>query len=370
MPKYIYQYENWTDFTWQNAAVSASLGEVRFLQGNLLGLIRSLGFASKEERNLDSLTLDVLKSSEIEGEKLDREQVRSSVARRLGLNVAGLVPTPRNVDGVVEMMLDATQNHRDRLTEERLFGWHAALFPTGYSGMNKITVAQYRADEMKVVSGAIGKEKIHYEAVPAKNVKDEMNKFLAWFNNDDVIIDPVLRSAIAHLWFITIHPFDDGNGRIARAISDMMLARSENSRERFYSLSKHILAERKEYYDVLKQTQHGGSDITGWLIWFLSVLRNALQETECSVQNVLLKAAFWEDRRDIVMNSRQRLMVNKLFDELSGKLTTSKWAKITKCSTDTALRDITDLIEKGILIKDEAGGRSANYRLTDSKGKK
>ena len=365
MPEYIYQHENWTDFTWKNAIVSRSLGEVRLLQGRLLGLIRSLGFPSKEEKNLDTLTLDVLKSSEIEGERLDREQVRSSVARKLGLNVAGLVPTPRNVDGVVEMMLDATQRYKDPLTEERLFGWHAALFPIGYSGMNRIAVAQYRAGEMKVVSGAIGKERIHYEAVPAKDVKEEMDKFLAWLNDDGVVIDAVLRSAVAHLRFITIHPFDDGNGRIARAIADMMLARSEDSAERFYSLSKQILAKRNEYYDVLKRTQHGGKDITEWLVWFLSALGDALRETEDSVQSVLLKAAFWEKHRDVPMNERQRRIVNMFFDGLSGKLTTSRWAKITKCSADTALRDINDLIGKGILKRGEAGGRSADYKLAD-----
>ena len=364
MPEYIYQRRNWTDFTWQNAAVSAALGEVRLLQGNILGLIRSLGFSSKEERNLDALTVDVQKSSEIEGEKLDYEQVRSSVARRLGMNTAGLVPSPRNVDGVVEMMLDATQNYCDPLTEERLFGWHAALFPTGYSGMNKITVAKYRTNEMKVVSGAIGKEKIHYEAVPAKDVKKEMNEFVTWFNGD-AAIDPVLRSAIAHLWFITIHPFDDGNGRIARAISDMMLARSENSAERFYSLSKHILDRRREYYDVLKRTQHGDNDITEWLLWFLGTLKNALRETEGSVHGILLKASFWEKHKNVTMNERQRLMINTILDGLSGKLTTSRWAKITKCSTDTALRDISDLIGKSILKRGEAGGRSADYELAD-----
>ena len=363
MPEYIYQRKNWTDFTWQNAAVSASLGEVRLLQGRLLGQVRLLGFPSKSEKNIDALATDVLKSSEIEGEKLDYEQIRSSIVRRLGMDTAGLVPSPRNVDGIVEMMIDAAQNNNRPLTEERLFGWHAALFPTGYSGMNKIAVAMYRTHEMKVVSGAIGKEKIHYEAVAAKDVKAEMDRFLAWFNNGKVVIDTVLRSAIAHLWFVTVHPFDDGNGRIARAISDMLLARSENSAERFYSMSKHILARRSEYYDVLKRTQHGDGDITEWLVWFLDSLKNALTEAEDGIKNVLLKAAFWEKNVSIPMNERQRFMVNALFDGFIGKLTTSKWAKMTKCSTDTALRDISDLIGKGILVKNEAGGRSANYDL-------
>lgn len=362
MSKYIYQKENWTDFVWDNAIVSAVLGDVRLLQGKMLGQIHSLGFSSKEEKKLEMLTLDVLKSSEIEGETLNYEQVRSSVARRLGINTAGLVTSPRDVEGVVEMMLDATQNYSEPLTEDRLFGWHAALFPTGYSGMHKITVARYRTEEMQIVSGAMGKEKVHYEAVAATDVEKEMKLFLDWFNDDTIQIDPVLKAAIAHFWFIIIHPFDDGNGRIARAISDRMLARSESSKERFYSLSKQILAERNDYYAVLKKTQHN-NDITDWLVWFLNCLKTALLETENSMQNILLKTEFWEKHKDILINERQRLMINKLFDDFYGKLTTSKWAKITKTSTDTALRDIKDLMEKGILQQEEAGGRSANYSL-------
>lgn len=362
MSKYIYQKENWTDFVWDNAIVSAVLGDVRLLQGKMLGQIHSLGFSSKEEKKLEMLTLDVLKSSEIEGETLNYEQVRSSVARRLGINTAGLVTSPRDVEGVVEMMLDATQNYSEPLTEDRLFGWHAALFPTGYSGMHKITVARYRTEEMQIVSGAMGKEKVHYEAVAATDVEKEMKLFLDWFNDDTVQIDPVLKAAIAHFWFIIIHPFDDGNGRIARAISDRMLARSESSKERFYSLSKQILAERNDYYAVLKKTQHN-NDITDWLVWFLNCLKTALLETENSMQYILLKTEFWEKHKDILINERQRLMINKLFDDFYGKLTTSKWAKITKTSTDTALRDIKDLMEKGILQQEEAGGRSVNYSL-------
>lgn len=362
MSKYIYQKENWTDFVWDNAIVSAVLGDVRLLQGKMLGQIHSLGFSSKEEKKLEMLTLDVLKSSEIEGETLNYEQVRSSVARRLGINTAGLVTSPRDVEGVVEMMLDATQNYSEPLTEDRLFGWHAALFPTGYSGMHKITVARYRTEEMQIVSGAMGKEKVHYEAVAATDVEKEMKLFLDWFNDDTIQIDPVLKAAIAHFWFIIIHPFDDGNGRIARAISDRMLSRSESSKERFYSLSKQILAERNDYYAVLKKTQHN-NDITDWLVWFLNCLKTALLETENSMQNILLKTEFWEKHKDILINERQRLMINKLFDDFYGKLTTSKWAKITKTSTDTALRDIKDLMEKGILQQEEAGGRSANYSL-------
>lgn len=362
MSKYIYQKENWTDFVWDNAIVSAVLGDVRLLQGKMLGQIHSLGFSSKEEKKLEMLTLDVLKSSEIEGETLNYEQVRSSVARRLGINTAGLVTSPRDVEGVVEMMLDATQNYSEPLTEDRLFGWHAALFPTGYSGMHKITVARYRTEEMQIVSGAMGKEKVHYEAVAATDVEKEMKLFLDWFNDDTIQIDPVLKAAIAHFWFIIIHPFDDGNGRIARAISDRMLARSESSKERFYSLSKQILAERNDYYAVLKKTQHN-NDITDWLVWFLNCLKTALLETENSMQNILLKTEFWEKHKDILINERQRLMINKLFDDFYEKLTTTKWAKITKTSTDTALRDIKDLMEKGILQQEEAGGRSVNYSL-------
>jgi Fic family protein len=366
MPKYIYQYEAWTDFTWENAAVSAALGEVRLLQGKILGQVHSLGFSSKEEKNLETLTLDVIKSSEIEGEKLHYEQVRSSIARRLGIKTGGLVSSPRNVDGVVEMMLDATQNYKNPLTEERLFGWHAALFPTGYSKIYKIKDAQYRTEEMQVVSGAMGKERVHYEALPAKNIKTEMNKFLSWLNDDTVVIDSVLKSAIAHFWFIIIHPFDDGNGRIARAISDMLLARSENSSERFYSLSNQIQQEKNIYYETLKTEQHSKRDITQWLVWFLTCLKHTLLETEKSMQNILRKAEFWEKHKSIPINERQRLMINKLFDDFFGKLTSSKWAKITKCSTDTALRDIKDLIEKEILQQKEGGGRSANYTLIEN----
>ena len=363
MVKYIYQNENWTDFSWENASVSAALGEVRLLQGKILGQIHSLGFSLKEEKNLEMLTLDVIKSSEIEGEKLNYEQVRSSIARRLGINTAGLVSSPRNVDGVVEMMLDATQNFKNSLTEERLFGWHAALFPTGYSGMYKIEVAKYRSEEMQIVSGAMGIERVHYEAVPAKNVKAEMDKFLLWLNNDNIVIDSVLKSAIAHFWFIIIHPFDDGNGRIARAISDMLLARSENSSERFYSLSNLIQIDRDNYYETLKTVQHSSGDITQWLVWFLTCLWFALLDAGKSMQNIVRKAEFWERHKETPINERQRTMINKLFDDFFGKLTSSKWAKMTKTSSDTALRDIKDLIEKGILQQEKEGGRSVNYTL-------
>jgi Fic family protein len=366
MAKYIYQYKNWTNFTWDYSKIAVLLGEVRNLQGKLSGTMNGLGFSLKSEAMLETLTLDIMKSSEIEGEKLNRKQVRSSIAKRLGLETGGLIFIDRNVEGVVEMLLDATQNYTQALSEDRLFGWHSALFPSGRSGMYKIEVGKYRTGEMQVVSGAMGMEKIHYEAVKVEKVKPEMDKFINWINEKSPI-DTVLKSAIAHLWFVTIHPFDDGNGRIARAISDMLLARSDGSSQRFYSMSNQILKERKKYYSALEKIQHGDSDITLWLNWFLNCLKNSLLNTEIVLKSVFRKADFWEKHKNTSINERQRLMLNKLFDDFYGKLTSSKWAKITNCSTDTALRDIKDLIEKGILSQDEAGGRSANYRLNDIK---
>jgi Fic family protein len=362
--KYIYEYENWTNFTWQDTAINAIFGEVRNLQGKIIGQMNTLGFASKEETSLTTLTLDVIKSSEIEGEKLDYQQVRSSIARRLGINVAGLVPSDRNVEGIVDMMLDATQNYQKPLTEERLLGWHSALFPAGFSGMHRIEVGRYRSGEMQIVSGAIGKERVHYEAVAARKVKEEMDKFLNWFN-DDLKIDPVLKAAIAHFWFIIIHPFDDGNGRMARAISDLMLTRADGSPARFYSMSSQILVERKQYYEILQKVQHSSGNITDWLDWFLHCLKNALLATEHTLQKLLRKTEFWKIHENTELNERQRLVLNKLFDGFDGKLKSSKWAKIAKCSPDTALRDIKDLIEKGILRQEQQGGRSTNYELAD-----
>ncbi|WP_257667737.1 Fic family protein [Parapedobacter tibetensis] len=364
MAKYIYQNKNWTDFIWQDKALNMVFGEVRHLQGKIAGQMSSLGFSMQEEANLTTLTLDVVKSSEIEGEQLNYEQVRSSIARRLGLDVAGLVLTDRNVEGVVEMMLDATQKYLQPLTEDRLFGWHSALFPAGHSGMYKIEVGHYRTGEMQVVSGAMGKEKIHYEAVPSEFVNEEMDKFLDWLNSD-LKMDMVLKAAIAHFWFIIIHPFDDGNGRIARAISDLLLARADESPERFYSMSSQILVERKRYYEVLQKVQHSSGDITEWLEWFLHCLKNALLETENTLQQVVHKAEFWKIHEHTPLNERQRLVLNKLLDGFDGKLKSSKWAKIAKCSPDTALRDIKDLIEKGILRQEEQGGRSTNYELVE-----
>ncbi|MGQ7944262.1 Fic family protein [Flavobacterium sp. WC2509] len=368
MAKYIYEHQNWTKFTWQDKSINVIFGKVRLMQGKIIGQMNTLGFSAKEEATLTALTLDVVKSSEIEGELLNYDQVRSSIARRLGINTAGLVPSNRHIEGVVEMMLDATQRYTSTLTEDRLFGWHAALFPTGFSGPYKIETGKYRTDEMQVVSGAMGKEKVHYKAVKPELVKAEMDKFLDWFNNNNSL-DLVLKAAIAHFWFIIIHPFDDGNGRIGRAITDMLLARAENSGERFYSMSSQILIERKQYYEVLQKVQHSTGDITEWIEWFLHCLKNAIFATENTTQKIMHKAEFWKLHEQTLINERQRLVLNKLFDDFEGKLQTSKWAKITKTSTDTALRDIKDLIGKGILQQTNEGGRNANYELTSFKNK-
>lgn len=362
MAKYIYQYENWPNFTWHEEKIQVILGKVRHLQGKLFGQMSTLGFSIKEETLLAVLITDVLKSSEIEGEKLNYEQVRSSIAKKLGLDHNDTIYPSRDVEGVVEMMLDATQKFDQPLDEERLFNWHGALFPTGRSGMHKIETACYRTGEMQIVSGPMGKERLHYQAPPPTVIKKEMDVFLNWFNNDSSL-DLVVKSAVAHFWFIIIHPFNDGNGRIARALSDLLLARSENSTFRFYSLSKQLLFEKKVYYAMLQEVQHSDGDITEWIRWFLNSLYRALQSTEESIKNVLRKADFWNIHIETTLNSRQRLMLNKLLGDFVGKLKTSKWAKIAKCSQDTALRDIKDLIEKGILEQEESGGRSTNYQL-------
>lgn len=362
---YIHQLKNWPNFTWNTEALLTRLGEVRHRQGRVLGLMSSAGFKLQQTAVLDTLTLDVTKSSEIEGEKLNTDQVRSSIARRLGIEFAGAVLADRGVEGVVEMMLDATQNYTADLTEDRLFGWHAALFPTGRSGMHKITVAAWRTREagpMQVVSGAMGKEKVHFEAPEAGRLPAEMATFLAWFNAHPNT-DAVLKAAIAHLWFVTIHPFDDGNGRITRAITDMQLARADGTSQRFYSMSAQILREKTAYYNILEQTQKGGLDITAWLSWFLDCLFQAMDHTEATLATVANRAKFWEMNRDAALNGRQQYMVNILLDNFFGKLTSTKWAKITKSSPDTALRDIQDLIEKGILEKEPGGGRNTTYSI-------
>lgn len=365
MRPYIHQKDQWPAFTWDSAQVLELLSEARNVQGRLIGKMETLGFVLQNEAILDTLTLDVLKSSEIEGELLNPDQVRSSIARRLGIELAGAVESDRNVDGVVEMMLDASQHSFAPLTTNRLFDWHASLFPTGRSGMHKITVGAWRKDStgpMQVVSGAMGKEKVHFQAPDSALLELEMSRFLAWFNTSK--IDLVLKAAIAHLWFVTIHPFEDGNGRITRAISDMLLSRSDKSSQRFYSLSAQIRLERKQYYALLEKTQSGDLDLTEWIAWFLNCLIHAVKASDILLTRVLAKADFWQKNREALFNERQRKLVNLLLDEFEGKLSSSKWAKIAKCSKDSAVRDINDLIEKGILQKEAAGGRSTSYILT------
>lgn len=366
---YIHELAGWPGFRWDHERASKLLVDVRHRQGRLLGRMEGLGFQLRAEAVLHSLTEEVLKSSEIEGEKLDRDQVRSSIARRLGMDIGGLLPADRDVEGVVEMMLDATQRYDQPLTGRRLFDWHAALFPTGRSGMVKINVGGWRNDKtgpMQVVSGAIGMERVHYEAPAAERVREEMKRFLDWFEKDNST-DLVVKSGVAHLWFVTIHPFDDGNGRIARAIADMVLARSERSPQRFYSMSAQIRQERKAYYDILEATQKGDLDITHWLEWFLGCLSRAFEHAETILAAVLTKARFWERFAGVEFNERQRDIVNRLLNGFEGKLTSSKWAKLAKCSQDTALRDIEDLMRKKVLVKDTAGGRSTSYSLAKLK---
>jgi Fic family protein len=362
---YSWEKQDWPDFTWDETSLSRLLAHVSREQGRLLGKMEALGFDLRNEAHLRILTKDVVKSSEIEGETLEPGQVRSSIARRLGMDVGGLVPADRNVEGVVEMMLDATGNYAEALSEERLFAWHTALFPTGRSGMIKIRVGNWRDDNddpMQVVSGPIGREKIHYQAPPADRVADEMAKFLRWFEQPGDI-DPLLIAGLAHLWFVTIHPFDDGNGRIARAIADMALARLEKTGQRFYSMSAQICREHKAYYDTLEWTQKGDLDVTRWQEWFLNCLLRAIEGAQETLSAVLQKARFWERFAKEPLNKRQIKILNRLLDGFEGKLTTSKWAKTAKCSQDTAYRDILDLIERGALQKDPGGGRSTSYSL-------
>jgi Fic family protein len=365
MQAYIHDLNNWPNFRWSHERIAEPLAAVSRRQGRLIGRMEALGFQLRAEAVLESLTEEVTKSSEIEGEMLDRRQVRSSIARRLGLDIGALAPSDRYVEGVVEMMLDATQGYDQPLTEARLFGWHAALFPTGYGGMSKIKVGAWRTDRsgpMQVVSGPLGHETVHYEAPTASRLQAEMGAFLDWFNTGPSL-DSVLKAAVAHLWFVTIHPFEDGNGRIARAIADMALARSEESPRRFYSMSAQIRAERKGYYDILEATQKGDLDITAWLQWFLACLDRAFGGAEITLAVVLTKARFWEAMASQPINDRQRTVLNRVLDGFEGKMTSSKWAKLTKSSQDTALRDIDDLVKRGILVKDEGGGRSTSYSI-------
>lgn len=364
---YIHKHPQWPDFHWSMRTLASPLATIRHKQGLLLGRMSALGFSIRAEAGLETLTLDVVKSSAIEGEILDKAQVRSSLARRLGIDIGGLAPVNRNVEGIVEMMLDATQRYAEPLTAKRLFGWHAALFPMGYSVSRRITVGAWRTPEagpMQVVSGYIGHEKIHFEAPAAKRLDLEMMRFLDWFNTPRDL-DPVLKAGIAHLWFVTIHPFEDGNGRIARAIADCALARADDCPQRFYSMSGQIEQERKEYYNILEHSQKSSLDITLWLDWFLGCLGRTIDGAEETLAAVFRKAHIWQHANQFQLNERQRSIINRLLDGFKGKLTSGKYAKLAKCSPDTALRDIRKLMEYGILKQSEEGGRSTNYTLPD-----
>jgi Fic family protein len=367
---YIYQLENWPNFSWNKEQIANLLAQLRHLQGRLVGGMESIGFQFREEALLKTLTEDVIKSSEIEGEILDHSQVRSSVARHLGMERAALEISDRNVEGVVEMVLDATQKFDLFLTKERLLGWHSSLFPSNRSGFTKIKAGAWRTGPVQVISGYLGKETVYFDGPPAERVDQEMGLFLDWVNGD-LTTDPVLKSAIAHLWFVTIHPFEDGNGRIGRAIADLMLARSEGNGSRFYSLSAQIQRERKKYYAILEKTQKGSLDITPWIEWFFGCLERALENALSTLHNVVYKAEFWDHLSEASLNERQRKIINRILDGFDGKLTSSKWAKLAKCSQDTAYRDILDLVGMGILIKNAEGGRSTSYSLVlpEMKGK-
>lgn len=362
---YLHNNRNWPNFKWDTDILLSYVSNARDLQGRLIGRMEGMGFELREEAVLETLTEDIVKTSEIEGELLNKEEVRSSVARRLGMEIAGLPDASRNVEGVVEMMLDATQKYEIPLSKDRLCGWHAALFPTGRSGMYKITVGDWRREEggpMQIVSGAMGNEKVHYVAPDASRLEEEMNRFIVWFNKDEAM-EPVIKSAIAHLWFVSIHPFDDGNGRIARAIGDSQLARADRTSQRFYSMSAQILKSKKGYYNILESTQKGSLDISQWLVWYFERLAEALEMTNKTLSKILIKAKFWELHKTTQFNERQTKMINKLHGDFIGKLHSSKWAKMTKVHRDTARKDIQDLIGKGVLLDSGEGGRSTNYIL-------
>lgn len=366
-PIYIWQYPEWPSFTWNDSRLISLLSEVRNLEGKIQGMMDGLGFDVQSMTALNVMTEDVLRSNEIEGVILNSDKVRSSIARHLGIDTAGLPQPDHYTEGVVQIMMDAVTNCNKPLTPERLFNWHAALFPTGRSGMYPITVGAYRTggEPMQIVSGAMGKEKVHYEAPPSDVVPDMMTDFLTWINSDNTVIDPVLKAAVAHLWFVAIHPFDDGNGRLTRTITDMQLAKADGFPLRFYSMSAEILREKKAYYEILEHTTSNSTDITEWLEWFLNTMKSSILRAKETVKRVVCKSSFWQRHREIPMNERQVRVVNMLWDGFTGKLTSSKWAKITKTSQATALRDITDLIEKGILTAAADGGRSSNYLLKD-----
>jgi len=362
---YIWQNPQWPHWTYDLKQLTNLLTQVYQAQGRLMGRLHHVGIHLRDHESLRVLTEDVLKTSEIEGEKLNPDSVRSSIARRLGIDIGALAPSDRRIDGVVDMVLDATQHYEKNLTENRLFSWHTTLFPTGYSGLSKILVGVWRNDAlgpMQVVSGPISRQKVHFEAPPASLLPPEMAKFLLWFNVDQQD-DPIIKAGLSHLWFVTLHPFDDGNGRIARAIGDMALARSDGSSQRFYSLSAQIGRDRNNYYELLEKTQKGTLEVTNWLSWFLKSILSAIQVAEVELSETLLKSNFWQHWSAIPMNERQIKLLNKLLDGFEGKLTSSKWALIAKCSPDTALRDINDLLERGVLVKSDSRGRSTSYEL-------
>ncbi len=358
---YIYELESWPHFVWDSDRINQLLHQLRHEQGRLIGAMESIGFHAQDETVLRNLTLEVIKSSEIEGEILDQSLVRSSVARHLGMEEGALNPRDRTIDGVVEMMVDATQKFNEPLTQERLFRWHSDLFPNGRSGWSKIKTGRWREGAVQVISGQMGRETLHFEGPPANRVKREMELFLTWFNDSQ--LDYVLKAAVAHLWFVTIHPFEDGNGRIGRAIADLMLARSEKSSRLFYSLSAQIQQERKKYCSILEQTQKRDLDIGPWIEWFFACLNRAIAHAHSTLGAIIHKAHYWESLAEISLNERQHIIINRLLEGFEGKLTTSKWAKMAKCSQDTAYRDILDLIDKGILTKNQEGGRSTSYSL-------
>lgn len=368
---YIWQASDWPSWRYDLAALAQSLADVSRAQGLLMGRLADVGMALRDQASLSALTEDVIKTSEIEGEQLNAESVRSSIARRLGVDIGALAPVDRHVEGVVEMVLDATANCNAGVTRDRLFGWHAALFPTGYSGLVRINVGDWRDDTtgpMQVVSGPLGRQRMHFEAPPADRLQSETDRFINWANSASNE-PPLIKAGLAHLWFVTLHPFDDGNGRIARAVGDLFLARADGSPQRFYSLSAQIQRERKAYYDILERTQKQSLDVTEWLAWFLETLHRAVDEAQHTLDAVLAKTRFWQRWAapgSAPLNERQVKLVNRLLDGFEGKLTSSKWAAIAKCSPDTALRDITDLLARGVLRKSDAGGRSTSYELTQS----
>ena len=364
--KYIWQAKDWPNWRYDLATLAGSMTEVSRAQGLLMGRLADVGMALRDQASLVTLTEDVIKTSEIEGETLNVESVRSSIARRLGVDIGALAPVDRHVEGVVEMVLDATANCQAPVARERLFGWHAALFPTGYSGLSRINVGAWRDDAsgpMQVVSGPIGRQRVHFEAPPADRLQTETSRFLDWVNGTSNE-PPLIKAGLGHLWLITLHPFDDGNGRIARAIGDLLLARADGNTQRFYSLSAQLQREREAYYDILERTQKQSMDVTEWLAWFLDALHRAVGQAQHTLDAVLMKARFWQRWATTPLNERQVKLLNRLLDGFEGKLTSSKWAAIAKCSPDTALRDITDLLARDVLQKSDAGGRSTSYELS------